>query len=437
MKKLSSKDVLALGFMTFALFVGAGNIIFPPIIGFQTGGNVWFAAIGFLITGVGLPLITIISLAKVGGLKELSSPIGKACGLLLATICYLSVGPLFAIPRTATVSFELGIALITKEGKFPLLIYSIVYFLLVIYVSLYPKKLLDNVGYILAPIKIIALAILAISAILAPVGEPIKAVDSNSENPFISGFLNGYLTMDALAAMMFGSIIVNAVRSRGIESDKLLNKYIIKATFIAGLFLILIYLALFKLGADSGTFLSSAENGAVILRSYVQYIFGIYGSAFLAILIFIACLVTAVGLTCACAEFFNSYLPLSYKKLVIIFGLFSMIISNLGLNHLIQFSIPLLTAIYPPCIILVLLSFTRNYWGNFSFILAPTMAISLVFGFFDAVKSFDYFSFFIPSWFNTIPLSNHQLAWLLPSLFIMFTLMVIDRLFLLRSGNSA
>ncbi|WP_338885861.1 branched-chain amino acid transport system II carrier protein [Xenorhabdus sp. TH1] len=424
--KLSSRDVLALGFMVFALFVGAGNIIFPPIIGFQTGENVWLAAMGFLITGVGLPIITIISLSRVGGLKNLSSPIGKSCGFLLATICYLSVGPLFAIPRTATVSFELGIASITKEGKLPLLIYSIVYFSLVIYVSLYPKKLLDNVGYILAPIKIIALAVLAISAVFYPAGESVKVINYYSENPFASGFLNGYLTMDALAAMMFGSIIVNAVRSRGIESNKLLNKYILKATSIAGFCLILIYLSLFKLGSDSGTFLSSAENGAVILRSYVQYTFGVYGSIFLAILIFIACLVTAIGLTCACAEFFNSYLPLSYRKLVIVFGLFSMIISNLGLNHLIQFSIPVLTAIYPPCIVLVLLSFTQNYWNNFSFILAPTIITSLVFGVLDSVKSFDCFSFFIPSWFYEIPLSNHQLAWLLPSFLIMSVLMVID-----------
>lgn len=108
--RLSSKDIMALGFMTFALFVGAGNIIFPPMVGLQSGEHVWWAALGFLITAVGLPVITVIALARVGGgIDALSTPIGRSAGLVLATVCYLAVGPLFAIPRTATVSFEVGI----------------------------------------------------------------------------------------------------------------------------------------------------------------------------------------------------------------------------------------------------------------------------------------------------------------------------------------
>lgn len=167
--RLSSKDIWALGFMTFALFVGAGNIIFPPMVGLQSGEYVWLAALGFLATAVGLPVITIIALAKVGGgIEELSSPIGKVAGLLLATVCYLAVGPLFAIPRTATVSFEVGIAPLTSTGELPLFIYSLIYFLLVIAVSLYPGRLLDTVGHVLAPIKMLALGILGVAALLWP-----------------------------------------------------------------------------------------------------------------------------------------------------------------------------------------------------------------------------------------------------------------------------
>ena len=161
---LKSRDIIALGFMTFALFVGAGNIIFPPMVGLQAGEHVWTAAFGFLLTAVGLPVLTVIALAKVGGgVDSLSTPIGKVAGVLLATVCYLAVGPLFATPRTATVSFEVGIAPLTGDGAMPLFIYSLIYFAIVILVSLYPGKLLDTVGNFLAPLKIVALIVLAYS----------------------------------------------------------------------------------------------------------------------------------------------------------------------------------------------------------------------------------------------------------------------------------
>ena len=176
---LKSRDIIALGFMTFALFVGAGNIIFPPMVGLQAGENVWTAALGFLLTAVGLPVLTVIALARVGGgVDNLSTPIGKKAGVLLATVCYLAVGPLFATPRTATVSFEVGIAPLTGTGVAPLLIYSIVYFLLVIGVSLYPGKLLDTVGNFLAPLKILALVVLSVAAIVWPAGDISVATDA-------------------------------------------------------------------------------------------------------------------------------------------------------------------------------------------------------------------------------------------------------------------
>ncbi|MDX7987429.1 branched-chain amino acid transport system II carrier protein [Xenorhabdus sp. 12] len=415
--RLSSKDIWALGFMTFALFVGAGNIIFPPMVGLQAGEHVWTAALGFLLTAVGLPVITVVALAKVGGgIEELSSPIGKTAGLILATVCYLAVGPLFATPRTATVSFEVGIAPITGDGDLPLLIYSIAYFALVILISLYPGKLLDNVGHILAPIKILALAVLGVAAILWPAGSPISAVSTYQNTPFSNGFVNGYLTMDTLAAMVFGIVIINAARSRGVNASSLLTRYAMWAGIIAGLGLALVYLSLFKLGENSGSLVPTAENGAQILHAYVQNVFGNYGTFFLAVLIFIACMVTAVGLTCACAEFFSCYLPLSYRSLVLILGSFSMLVSNLGLNYLIKFSAPVLTAIYPPCIVLVLLSFTINWWKNSTRIFAPAMTVSLLFGILDAVKSSEYLIHLLPEWAKHLPLADQGLAWLLPTL---------------------
>lgn len=427
-KQLTTKDILALGFMTFALFVGAGNIIFPPMVGVQAGEHVWTAAGGFLITAVGLPVLTVIALARVGGgIDALSSPIGKVAGLVLATVCYLAVGPLFATPRTATVSFEIGIAPLAGDGAMPLFIYSLIYFALVILISLYPGKLLDTVGHILAPLKIIALAVLGVAAMLWPAGGEIPAVDAYQTAAFSNGFVNGYLTMDTLGALVFGIVIVNAARSRGIEEAGLLTRYTMLAGIIAGIGLTLVYLALFRLGSGSGHLVPAGANGATILHAYVQHTFGGAGSLFLGALIFIACMVTAVGLTCACAEFFAQLLPLSYRALVFILGGFSMLVSNLGLSHLIQLSIPVLTAIYPPCIALVVLSFTLRWWNRSTRIIAPAMLVSLIFGAIDAIKGSE-FKDLLPGFCQNLPLADQGLSWLPPTLVILVVCVVIDRI---------
>lgn len=425
---LTSKDILALGFMAFALFVGAGNIIFPIMLGIQSGEYVWIATAGFLLTAVGLPIITMVALARVGGsIDTLSLPIGKRAGLILAAICYLSVGPLFATPRTCTVSFSTGIASWAGDGALPLLIYSVMYFVVVSVISLYPGKLLDSVGYVLAPVKILALTVLSIAALFWPAGAVIPATEVYQTAAFSSGFIKGYLTMDTLAAMVFGIVIVNAVRSRGISDPHLLTRYLVIAGGIAGIGLILVYLSLAKLGNNSGELIAQSAGGPEILYAYVQKTFGIMGSSFLALLIFVACIVTAVGLTCACAEFFAQHLPLSYRTLILILGGFSMLVSNLGLAHLTNLSAPFLVAIYPPCIVLVLLSFSLKWWHHYSRIVIPVMLVSLLFGIIDALKG-TAFHEILPDVVLQLPLAEQKLSWLLPSLIVFVLAAGYDRL---------
>lgn len=426
MKVLKGQDILALGFMTFALFVGAGNIIFPPIVGLQSGPHVWMAALGFLVTAVGLPVITVVALAKVGGgMDELSSPIGKVAGGLLAAAAYLAVGPLFATPRTATVSFEVGVAPLTGESPMALFIYSLVYFLVVLAVSMYPGKLLDTVGRFLAPLKIIALAVLGIAAFALPAGTIGLAEPAYEVAPFSQGFIQGYLTMDTLGALVFGIVIVNAIRSRGVDSPRLITRYAVIAGLIAGVGLTLVYVSLFRLGAGSHDIAANASNGAVVLHAYVQHTFGSLGSGFLAVLIALACLVTAVGLTCACAEYFSRLLPLSYRALVVLLAGFSLLVSNLGLTKLILFSVPVLTAIYPPCIVLVGLSFCKGMWHSQTRIMAPVMAVSLLFGTVDALKGA---GLNLPEWLAHLPLSQQGLAWLVPCVVTLVVAVVRDRM---------
>lgn len=426
MASLKSQDILALSFMTFALFVGAGNIIFPPIIGLQAGPHVWTAALGFLITAVGLPVMTIVALARVGGpMDALSGPIGRTAGGILAAACYLLVGPLFATPRTATASFEAGIAPLAGDTPLTLFIYTLLYFMVVLVVSLYPGRLLDTVGRFLAPLKILALGVLGVAAFLLPQGMAGEASPVYQAAPFAQGFIKGYLTMDTLGALVFGIVIVNAIRSKGVDSPRLITRYAIIAGLSAGLGLALVYMSLFRLGASSHEIAGSASNGAAVLHAYVQTVFGDVGSAFFAILMFLACLVTAVGLTCACADYFSGILPISYRRLVFLLTGFGLLVSNLGLTKLIQLSEPVLAAIYPPCIVMVALSFCWKYWHAPGRVVAPAMAVALVFGAIHALDGMGM-GHWQPDWLAVLPLAAQGLAWLLPVLMVVVLASVLD-----------
>ncbi|WP_436660570.1 branched-chain amino acid transport system II carrier protein [Acinetobacter sp. P1(2025)] len=428
MNHLRTGDIIALGFMTFALFIGAGNIIFPPIVAQQAGEHVWLAAFGFLITAVGLPVLTIMALSRMqGSIEIISSPLGRFASLLLTIVCYLSVGPLFATPRTATVSYEIGFAPYFGTSSSSLFIYSVIYFALVTAVSLYPNKLLDTVGHVLAPLKIIALAILGIAAIVIPTGYISPPINNYVSSPVSEGFVNGYLTMDTLGALVFGIVIIQAIQSRGVTDSKLITKYAIIASLIAGVGLTLVYISLFKLGLGSHEVAANADNGAIILHAYVQHAFGDLGSIFLTGLIFLACMVTAIGLTCACAEYFTELTGLPYKLLVFILIGFSLVISNLGLTKLIAFSVPVLSAIYPPAIVVIMLSFFWKFWNKPSLVIGSVTTVAFIFGIIEAVKAAG-FNEYLPVFIQHLPLNEQNLAWLLPSLIILVVTTAIDRM---------
>lgn len=427
MTSLRTRDIIALGFMTFALFIGAGNIIFPPIVAQQAGEHVWLAAIGFLITAVGLPVITIIALSRTeGSIAILSKPLGKYASLILTVVCYLSVGPLFATPRTATVSYEIGFASYFNNSPLSTFIYSVIYFTIVTLVSFYPNKLLDTIGNILAPLKIIALAILGIAAVMIPAQHVPPAIDNYVDHPVSEGFVSGYLTMDTLGALVFGIVIIHAIHSRGVTDKKLIMKYALIASLISGVGLTLVYLTLFKLGLGSHDIAANAANGAVILHAYVQHAFGDSGAIFLSFMIFLACIVTAIGLTCACADYFSQLTKLPYKFFVLVFVTFSLIISNLGLTKLIAVSVPVLNAIYPPAIVVVLVSFLTRFMYQPSRILAPVTATAFIFGIIEGIRE-TQFAEWVPNFVKLLPLAQQNLAWLVPCTIILIICFIVDR----------
>jgi len=387
MTHLKGFDLLALGFMTFALFLGAGNIIFPPSAGMAAGEHVWSAAFGFLLTGVGLPLLTVVALARVGGgIGRLTQPIGRRAGVAFAIAVYLAIGPLFATPRTAVVSFEMGVAPFTGDGGVPLLIYTVAYFSVVLFLVLNPGRLVDRVGKVITPVLLSALLVLGGAAIFAPAGEIGSSSGEYQSAPLVQGFLQGYLTMDTLGALVFGIVIATAIRDRGISDSRLVTRYSMIAGVIAATGLSLVYLALFYLGATSQGIAGDAQNGVQILTAYVQQTFGVSGSLLLAVVITLACLATAVGLITACGEFFSDLLPVSYKTVVIVFSLFSLLVANQGLTQLISLSVPVLVGLYPLAIVLIALSLFDRLWVSAPRVFVPVMIVALLFGIVDGTR---------------------------------------------------
>ena len=426
MQTLRPRDLMALGFLTFALFLGAGNIIFPPMVGLAAGENLWSAALGFLLTGVGLPLLTVVALARVGGgMDAVTAPLGRLAGTLLGIAVYLTIGPMFATPRTATVSFEMGLAPYIGHGPGALLAYSVAYFGLVMLLALFPGRLIDTVGKLITPVLIVALAVLGGAALLLPAGSVLPSTGAYRQAALAEGFTQGYQTMDALGALVFGIVIVNAIKDRGVTDARLHTRYAIIAGVIAAIGLCLVYVSLMHLGAHSGSVLADASSGVQILLGYVQHTFGIPGLLLLSVVIVLACLTTGVGLVSACAAYFSALLPgASYRAVVVCLCLVSTLLANQGLQQLIAVAVPVLVAIYPMAIALVALSLLSGLWRSAPRVFAPVMLVALAFGLLNAAQAL---GLALPAWVERLPGTAMGLGWLLPVSATLLACALLDR----------
>lgn len=418
---LSTKQIMAVGLMLFALFFGAGNMIFPPFLGQDAGTHVWTAIIGFLITGVGLPLLAIIAIARVGDVQTMASRVHPVYGIIFTVIMYLVIGPLFAIPRTGTVSYEIGVIPFLSENAvnspWPLVIFSIIFFAITAWLAMNPTKLVDTIGKILTPALLIILAVIVFKALITPLGDPQAPVGPYADGAFFKGFVEGYSTMDTIAALVFGIIVITSIQGLGVSNKKSITKICVQAGLIAAAGLALVYLALAYIGSTAPEGLGIQENGGAILSKAADHLFGSFGSIILALAIVFACLTTSIGLVSACATYFNKLMPrFSYKTIVLIFSIFSMIIANIGLTQLIAFSIPVLVIIYPLAIVLIVLSFFHNLFKGYSLVyivaLIPTGIISII----DGLKAAGLNISALTDALSFLPLFNQGIGWIVPAI---------------------
>ncbi|WP_107947442.1 branched-chain amino acid transport system II carrier protein [Lysinibacillus parviboronicapiens] len=417
------KENLAVGLLLFALFLGAGNIIFPPLLGQQAGEHITVAMIGFLITGVGLPLLAIVAVAKAGGdLQLLANRVNPVFGIIFTSIVYLAIGPFFAVPRTGSVSYEIGIAPFLSETAAnhwaPLFITSVIFFALILYLAINPSKLVDRVGKILTPALLIVILLLAIKSFVTPMGESSLAVGKYTTSPFTEGFIQGYLTMDVLSALVFGIVILQALRGMGMSDTKKQVKTTIFAGIVAAIGLAFVYISLGYIGNTSVDAIGVSDNGGIIIAKSADVLFGNLGSIILSITILLACISTAVGLLTANAQFFNKLFPkISYRTFLIVFTIFSLAITNVGLSTIINTSLPVLLIIYPLAMVLMVLSLLDNFFkgGQIVYILAliPTFMVSL----YDGLKLMKIEIVPYENFLNALPLYEQSLGWLVPAIF--------------------
>ena len=347
------KEVLILGFALFAMFFGAGNLIFPPSLGIDMGKDWLVAGIGFLLTGVGLPLLGVLAFTKVGRLEDFSVKISSRFNTLYCTALVFVIGPLFAIPRTGSTTFEMGV-LPSFPNVNPLvlsIITSIAFFGITLILVIKESKITDIIGKFLTPVILIILAAIAFLGITGNIGTP---VDKQISGVLAKGFVSGYQTMDALASVIFGVVIVKGLEGKGIVEEKEQRYFLSGSALIAAIGLGLIYFSLMYLGARvSGVGTFSTTSAALYLA---EITLGSAGKIAFGICVATACLTTSVGLVAIASDWFARFTPISYKMWSVIICVFSGVMAIGGVDFIIKLSIPVLCILYPVTIILILLN---------------------------------------------------------------------------------
>lgn len=415
--------------MLFSMFFGAGNLIFPPYLGQSAGESVWASLAGFILSAVGLPILGVVAIAKAGTFHELASRVHPLFALIFPFLIYVSIGPGLAIPRAGSLAFEMGMSPFLPESwvasPLSLFLYTVLFFSIVFWLSLSPSKLVDRFGKWLTPTLLTLITLIFLKSLITPMGPLNEPVEKYAAHPVLQGFLDGYLTMDALAALVFGIVIANTLQSKGVSDQKSLSTYMIKSGLGAGILLTVIYVILGMLGSRSA-FLGEAENGAQILTSLMYHLFGESGTVILGIVFTVACLCVSIGLVTSCSQYFQGLFGiLSYRAWVTILCLLSMGIANLGLTQILSVSVPILGAIYPIAIVLIVLALLGRLLPQASSVYATTVSIVAFFGVVDMINT-TFLAHIGDLWLNVLPFYAEGAGWIMPALLAGCAGMLLD-----------
>lgn len=415
--KKETKDFILVGAALFAMFFGAGNLIFPPALGMLSGDQWLLSILGFALTGVGLPILGVITIAKVGGsLKDFAGRVSPTFAKILGAVIVLAIGPLLAIPRTGATVFEIGISPLFPTV--PALVVSIIYFSITLFFVIKPSSIIDKIGKILTPILLLIVGIIIFNGVASPIGVPIQ---TGIKLAFSDGFIGGYQTMDALASVVLGGLILFSLKEKGYTDRKSLIRLTTKAGLLAGGGLLFVYGGLLYLGATASGVLAAGLSKTELIIALTSSILGIYGQVGMCIAVSVACLTTSIGLTAVVGNFFEELTngKLSYRTIVIATTLFSIVMSVIGVEQIVKLSVPLLVLVYPVTIILIILNLFGQhirYDGVFKGMVIGALLISI----FDALAAMSIDVTAVTTVIGKLPFANAGFAWVLPSILFGF-----------------
>lgn len=383
-ENLSKRAYLAIGMMLFALFFGAGNLIFPAALGQHAGSNVGWALAGFVITGVGLPLLGVMAMGYSGckDVEELAGRVHPMYGLIYTVALYLSIGPMFATPRTGTVAYEIAIKPFTAGMNMDVQpIFLAIFFAISLWLSISPQKLVNRIGNILTPALLLVILLLIVKSFITPIGGyavPQEAYGTTG-TAILQGFLDGYNTMDALASVVFAILVVDFVRLSGASSRAVITKTVMEVGAIAVALLGVVYIFIANIGATSVERFGLFETGAPVLTASADYLFGAVGQSILAVIVLLACLSTSIGLITSCSTYFHKlYSKISYKVFVVIFSLAAFLLGLFGLKTIISAAIPVLMLLYPLTIVIILLALADNLFSGSRYVYKWTIGLTMI-----------------------------------------------------------
>lgn len=427
-RKKFGADSIVVGFALFSMFFGAGNVIFPPYLGFGAGAQWVNGFLFYFIADIGLALFALFTLLKVGGSENITGRVGSVASNILMSAIILCIGPMVAIPRTAATTFEMSVAPLIS-GVSPV-IFSVAFFIVVLLLSIRQSAVIDVVGKVLTPALLIGLLVLIIRGVISPLGH---IVNPGVEPSFVivNGIKSGYQTMDVLAALAFGIIILKSAQEKGYSDKRESSKMIGTAAVVAGVLLLIVYFGLTYLGATSASLFSLDISRAELVIGIVERLLGKAGLVIFAVVVALACMTTAVALVSSAASFFEKLTKgrLSYAVLVTVICVSSAVISNLGLDRIVAVASPILDIVYPPTLVLIALSWFGDRlsrgvyrWAVIGALLASVLSTISLYG--VSVPIID-----------TLPLASLGLGWIVPSAVFGLVAYVIGRLRKMRKKS--
>ena len=407
-RKKHVTDSIVVGFALFAMFFGAGNVVFPPYIGMHAGEQWANGFLFYFIADIGLALVAMFAILHAGGADNITGRIGHVASKVLMCAVILCIGPMVAIPRTAATTLEMSVTPFFS-GMSPV-VFSIIFFAVILLLSIKQSAVIDIVGKILTPALLIGLLILIVKGFVSPIGDIVDTGVSASEVT-VNGIKSGYQTMDVLAAMAFGIIILSSADEKGYTDSKSAAKMIGIAAALSGVLLLIVYFGLTYLGATASTVFPTDISRANLVIGIVELLLGKAGLIIFAIVIALACITTAVALVSSAASFFAKLAndKISYGVFVVVICVSSAVISNLGLDMIIAIATPVLDIVYPPMLVLILLSWFGDKLHKSVYV--SSVAGSLIA---SVLATASLYGMNVPV-IDSLPLASLGLGWLTPA----------------------